>query len=242
MVERQGGCSRLFGRCPQGAAKLHRGLIYKPNVIRLRAHWNTGAIADVEILRLTLQYAVVPHSLRDEMPSPSKTTPAAIIRAARQLLERRGRDEFSMHDVATAIGVRTPSLYGHFANRAALISSVELMLWDELRRRTLAAAATSLDPVRTLRAQARAYRAFATANPHGYALLYDADAPRSEVATGARSAALSPAMPAFTALAGERNALGAARVLTPFLHGFVSMEPERSGSVPVWMQRSKTAS
>jgi hypothetical protein len=75
-----------------------------------------------------------------------------------------------------------------------------------------------------LTAQARAYRAFAKANPEGYALLYRIDADHSEAGTAARTAAVAASLPAFAALVGERQALTAARVLTPFLHGFVSME------------------
>jgi hypothetical protein len=56
------------------------------------------------------------------------------------------------------------------------------------------------------------------------AYICHANAPHSKAGVDARAAALAPAWPAFAALTGEENALAAARVLTPFLHGFVSME------------------
>ena len=157
------------------------------------------------------------------MPALPKTTDAEIIGAARRLLESRGPSGFSMNDVAGAVGVRAPSLYGRFADRSTLVNAVELELWRELGRR-LATAATGRDPIAVLTAQARAYRAFAKANPEGYALLYRIDADRSEVGTAARAAAVAATMPALVALVGERDALAAARIVTPFLHGFVSME------------------
>jgi AcrR family transcriptional regulator len=157
------------------------------------------------------------------MPSPPKTTDAEIVAAARSLVERRGRDGFSMNDVAAAVGVRAPSLYGRFADRAALLAAVELDFWRELER-AIAQAPKSSDPVRTLTAQARAYRAFARTNPEGYALIYDAHSERTEEGARARAAGLGHTMPFFAALVGEHDALTAARVLTPFLHGFVSME------------------
>ena len=157
------------------------------------------------------------------MPAPSKTTDAEIVAAVRRLLESRGRDGFSMNDIASAVGIRAPSLYGRFADRATLFDAVERELWRELARR-LAGAVSGRDPIRILTAQAHAYRAFAKSNPEGYALLYRIDADRSEVGVQLRAEAVSPTMPAFVALAGERGALAAARVLTPFLHGFVSME------------------
>lgn len=157
------------------------------------------------------------------MPSPPKTTDAEIVAAARSLVERSGRDGFSMNDVAAAVGVRAPSLYGRFADRAALLAAVELDFWRELER-AIARTPKSPDPVRTLTAQARAYRAFAKANPEGYALMYDAHAERTEEGLRARAASVSHTMPHFAALVGERSGLTAARVLAPFLHGFVSME------------------
>jgi AcrR family transcriptional regulator len=157
------------------------------------------------------------------MPSPPKTSSAEIVAAARKLVEQRGRDGFTMNDVARAVGVRTPSLYGRFADRATLLAAVELELWHELER-ALAAAPRSSSPVRTLTAQARAYRSFARAHPRAYALMYETEAERSKEGVRARAAALAPTLPSLVALVGEAQALAAARVLTPFLHGFVSME------------------
>ena len=157
------------------------------------------------------------------MPAPPKTTDAEIVGAVRKLLETHGREGLSMSDVARVVGVRAPSIYGRFADRASLIDAVELDLWRELGRR-LQRAATGGDPIEMLTAQSRAYRSFAKSNPAGYALLYRIDAERSDAGLAARAAAAAASMPAFSALVGERNALAAARVLTPFLHGFVSME------------------
>ena len=157
------------------------------------------------------------------MPSPPKTTDEEVVAAARKLVHRHGRDGFSMRDVAAAVGVRAPSLYGRFADREALLAAVELALWRELAA-ALARAAIPARPAAVLTEMARAYRRFAKTNPREYALMHDPRAKRSAAGTRARAAAVAPAMPAFVALAGEVGALRAARVLTPFLHGFVSME------------------
>ena len=157
------------------------------------------------------------------MPSPPKTTDDEVVAAARKLVRRNGRDGFSMTDVAAAVGVRAPSLYGRFAHREALVAAVELTLWQDLGA-ALARAPRHAQPIATLTELARAYRRFAKANAREYALMYDARARRSPEGTRARADSLAPAMPAFSALVGEADALMAARVLTPFLHGFVSME------------------
>jgi AcrR family transcriptional regulator len=157
------------------------------------------------------------------MPSPAKTTDAAVVTAARKLLEMHGRRGFSMRDVARLVGVWAPSLYGRFKHRSELIGAVELQLWSELAG-ALAAAPRSSDPKIMLARQAEAYRRFAKQNPRGYTLIYDAEAERTEAGRGARAAALAVSLPAFAALVGDAQAFAAARVLTPFLHGFVSME------------------
>lgn len=157
------------------------------------------------------------------MPAPPKTSDAQIVEAARSLLESKGRDGFSMNDVAAAVGVRAPSLYRRFEDRAAILEAVELSLLRDLER-ALAKSTVPRRPLETLRSQARAYRAFAKANPNGYSLLFDVRSRGTEEGMRARAAALAPAMPALAALVGQENALLAARVLTPFLHGFVSME------------------
>ncbi|MEO8878251.1 MAG: TetR/AcrR family transcriptional regulator [Polyangiaceae bacterium] len=157
------------------------------------------------------------------MPAVAKTTESEIVAAARRLVESRGRDAFSMNDVALAVGVRTPSLYGRFVDRGALVDAIELDLWLELGRR-LAVDGGERSPVAKLTAQANAYRKFAKSNPEGYALLYRRDAGRSEAGTAARGAAVATSLGPLAALVGEKDALAAARVLTPFLHGFVSME------------------
>lgn len=157
------------------------------------------------------------------MASPAKTTDAAIVAAARKLVEKHGRRGFSMKDVARLVGVRAPSLYGRFKHRSELIGAVELQVWDELAR-ALAGARRSPNPVVMLARQAAAYRRFAKENPLGYTLIYDFEAERTEAGRAARAAAVAVCMPAFAALVGRDRAFAAARVLTPFLHGFVSME------------------
>jgi AcrR family transcriptional regulator len=157
------------------------------------------------------------------VPAHSKVTSAQIIAATLVLLERKGRDGFSMSELAAAVGVRAPSLYGHFADRATLLDEVELSLLHDLAR-ILANQVVANQPVETLKAQARAYRRFAKKHPNGYALMFDVRSNYSERGVQARREALAPTLAALAALVGAPEALLAARVLTPYMHGFVSME------------------
>src|SRR5579871_6862742 len=157
------------------------------------------------------------------MPANPKTTHSKIIQAARQLVELKGRDGFSMNDIAERVGIRAPSLYNRFRDRSSLLGAVELQLITELGS-SLNKAITGKGAAATLVAQAQALRSFAKTNPNGYSLLFDVQSVPREEATAARAAALAALMPSLAALAGEKDAFLAARVLIPYIHGFVSME------------------
>jgi len=157
------------------------------------------------------------------MPAHPKTTDARIVQAALELVERQGRDGFSMNDVAAAVGIRAPSLYGRFKDRASLLAAVELRVWAELAR-FLDDAIVANDPEASLMAQAHAIRRYARGNPNSYSLFFDIRSEPTEDATKARAAAVTTLMPSLRALVGEQHAFAAARVLVPFLHGFISME------------------
>ena len=128
-----------------------------------------------------------------------------------------------MADVATSVGIRAPSLYGHFKDRASLIAAIELQIIVELGER-LEAKISSADPRATLKSQAREIRQFAKANPNGYSMIFDARAAKSEENTTMRAATLGRLLPALGSIAGEDHALDAARILVPFLHGLISIE------------------
>ena len=157
------------------------------------------------------------------MPTRAKTSLDAIIAAGRAAVSRGGADALTMEHVASAVGVRAPSLYKRVQNRSDL---VRLVVEDVLRElaRTLEAAAGTGDPADDLHAMARAFRAFARSQPHAFDLLFSGapHAPRPDpellVAT------IDPVLRAAEALAGSQHALPAARTFTAWVTGFVRME------------------
>jgi AcrR family transcriptional regulator len=157
------------------------------------------------------------------MPAHPKTTDAQIVRAARKLVERDGRDGFSMNDVAAAVGVRAPSLYNHFKDRADLLAAVELLVWGDLAT-LLGKAIIAGDAEASVMAQAQAIRRFAKKHPNTYSLFFDIRSEVTEEGTAARAAAVAQVVAPLTELVGKERAFAAARVLVPFLQGFISME------------------
>ena len=154
-------------------------------------------------------------------PAAARTSNAAIIAAARSLLEAGGPDAVTMQAVAEVVGVRAPSLYKRFADRSALLTAVADSVAADLAVAT-APPAQIRDPQRAVRQMARRYRTFAQRSPRAYQLLFgDAGVqPTPSVNAQAGAGVLRVA----EALVGQTHALEAARLLVAYVHGFVSME------------------
>ena len=146
------------------------------------------------------------------MPAPERTTLTEIVAAARELLETGGPSVVTMQAVASRVGVRAPSLYKRVRDRDALLVLTAESAADDLTER-LAASGTSLGDL------ARAYRAFAHDHPEGFRLLFAGDAAAERMGQ-----AVEPVLRAARDAVGDEHALDAARLLTAWATGFVSME------------------
>ena len=153
------------------------------------------------------------------MPAPAQTSIEQIVTAARALLERDGPAGLTMAAVGTAVGVRAPSLYKRVDDRHHLLRLVLDEVATELAA-ALDAAAESADPASGLRKMADVYRRFAHANPVCYSLLIGVSPGSSARAQLSSQAVLA----ASTDLVGPEDALPAARTVTAWAHGFISME------------------
>lgn len=156
------------------------------------------------------------------MPAVRRTSREQILRAARDILERDGLDGLTMQAVATAVGIRAPSLYKHVVDRGDLIRSTLTDLVVELGDRL--AEASARNPRRQARALADAFRAFGHAHPVGFRLLFAPMPDPWRADAGANAQAAVPVLAVAQRLVGEAHALNAARALTATTFGFVSME------------------
>lgn len=159
------------------------------------------------------------------MPTPDRTSIDAIGAAALELLEARGLSGLTMAAVAERVGVRAPSLYKRIRSRDELVGLVaDATVRDLTDRLESLAADDALDPDETLAELARCFRDFAGTRPAGYQLIFalgpEAARPRTESLTRATEVLLRVA----SRLVGPDEALEAARLLTAWAHGFVSME------------------
>ena len=155
-------------------------------------------------------------------PARARTSQTDIVAAGRELLEAGGLDAVTMQAVAERVGVRAPSLYKRFSGRGDLIAaiggSVLVDLGEEL------APFVDLEPAAGVRAVADAFRQFALANPRSYELIFMSLPPESHLSAELNAATAAPLIELAGRLAGQDRALEAARVITAFAHGFVSME------------------
>ncbi len=90
----------------------------------------------------------------------------------RLLIDARDADAVSIRAIADAVGVTPPSIYLHFADKAALIRAVcerSFAAFDEVVEQ---AGITTDDPVESLRRRARAYVQFGLDNPEQYRILF----------------------------------------------------------------------
>lgn len=150
------------------------------------------------------------------VPTPERTSLDAIVLAACDLLEKDGLAALTMHAVAHRVGVRTPSLYKRVESRNQLIQLVAEATLTEVADRLNA----QNDPVQL----ANTLRTFGHERPAAFQLVMTpgAGTPVADAEFGA--AASTSVLRVAGELAGEENALEAARLLTAWATGFISME------------------
>jgi AcrR family transcriptional regulator len=152
------------------------------------------------------------------MSTVPSTRRAQIVAAARRLLEEEGPEALSMRNVAAEIGIRAPSLYEHVADKRALESAIIAAGLNEqnVAFREALAAHPSGDPLTVI---AQAWRRWALAHPHVYALIYARDLDRSDRAVAEGERAAGSALREIC-----DGDLVTARVIWAFAHGMVNLE------------------
>ncbi|GGS72242.1 transcriptional regulator [Planobispora rosea] len=196
-----------------------------------------------------------------DQPELSPLTPRAaeIVAAARALLEEEGPDGLTMRALADRLGIRAPSLYKHFPDKAAVeaalieqeLAEMGNLLHAALDEAAAGAGAGSGDIGRedagsgdagregaggggAIGAVLRAYRAASLARPNLYRLMTAGSLPRERLAPGLEEWSGTP----FFLAAGEPYL---AQALWSFAHGMVILEldgryPEGSDLERTWTE------
>jgi AcrR family transcriptional regulator len=147
-----------------------------------------------------------------------------IVDTARTLLARDGVEAMSLGNVAKAIGIKTPSLYKHFASRADLEAALIAEGMAELGNALEAA-------VPDLHAVGAAYRSWATANSELYRLMTSTPLARDKLPEGLEARILIP-------LHKVISDPHLARATFALAHGLVSLEIAQR--FPPWSKLEKS--
>jgi AcrR family transcriptional regulator len=97
--------------------------------------------------------------------------PAALVRAAMELLEERGENALSLRAVARRAGVSPAAPYRHYADRETLVSAVAAVGYRELAERLTAAHPSPSTPEQ-LASVAIAYVQFALERPALFRIMF----------------------------------------------------------------------
>lgn len=157
------------------------------------------------------------------MPAPQRVSATTLVAAVREIAERDGADAVTMSSVASAVGIRPPSLYKRAANRHALLRLASDDTAAELAAEVARVAGDTDDPREVLCGIARALRALASRAPVMTTLLFCAPDPAMNPSPEALAPIMAALLDAVRAIA-EDDALSAARTLTAWAYGFCTME------------------
>jgi AcrR family transcriptional regulator len=159
------------------------------------------------------------------MPYPAQIDRETIIQTARLLIEREGIDHLSLAHLASALGVKAPSLYRHVASKPALLQAVVTVTFQALfQAYAIALSEVGRDPKERLLAILRAHRAFAHAHPRTYVLAFTTTVPEQRADAHLLEQLARPIQEVMAALSGPAHALSALRGALALVHGFVLLE------------------
>ena len=157
------------------------------------------------------------------MPYPAQIDRDSIIETALELIEEKGVDAVTLRVLATALGVKAPSLYRHVKNKNAMLLAVNEVTAHELVEAMMQAADSSAPLVERLVNVAIAYRQYAHEHPICYELAMSS---KSEIQPGqeVKVQLVLPLQDLFSQLVDKEDSLAALRGAYAFLHGWVSLE------------------
>lgn len=114
-----------------------------------------------------------------------------IIEAAWQLAEVDGIAGFSLRDLAEAVGMRAPSLYGYFGSKTAIYDAMFAQAYRELSEHMRALEADPDDVAGTLAEGVRLFAVFCAQRPTRYQLMFSRAIPDFEPSPEAYAASLA---------------------------------------------------
>ncbi|HEX3689989.1 MAG TPA: TetR-like C-terminal domain-containing protein [Solirubrobacteraceae bacterium] len=160
----------------------------------------------------------------------------AVVAAAAALADEDGLPKLTLARLASALGIRTPSLYAHVDGLGDLRVRLGARGAREIAS-ALQASAAGRSGADALRAVAVAYRAYAHAHPGTYAAMQVVSDREDNQAAGAAAVGVFMAVLGGYGITGDA-AIHAVRAVRSALHGFVSLEREGGFGIPLSLDES----
>ena len=165
----------------------------------------------------------------------------AVVEAAAALADEEGLEGVTLAELASRLGVRTPSLYNHVAGLEGLRRELALLGTRELGRRLGHAAVGKATDEATF-AMAQAYRDFVKERPGLYAATvrsYRVSDPEDPELAAAEGEAMEVVLAVLASygLSGE-EAVHTARGLRSIAHGFATLEVAGGFGIPLDLDES----
>ena len=157
------------------------------------------------------------------MPTPPKTSPKELVEIGIALATEGGVDAVTIAAVAKGAGIKGPSIYKHFADRAALLNAIETAVLTELEH--IVRQVKGRTPRTRMIAMAHAYRAYWHDVPRCYSVLFRMETVGDPALAAVHAFASAPLFEQMEAAGVPRDRLhNLTRTLVAFMHGFVSIE------------------
>jgi AcrR family transcriptional regulator len=165
----------------------------------------------------------------------------AVVEAAAALADEEGLEGVTLAELASRLGVRTPSLYNHVAGLEGLRRELALLGTRELGRR-LGRGAVGKTTDEAIFAMGRAYRDFVKERPGLYAATvrsYRISAPEDPELAAAEGEALEVVLAVLASYGlSSEEAVHAARGLRSVAHGFATLEVSGGFGIPLDLDES----
>lgn len=148
----------------------------------------------------------------------------ALVRAASELLDEGGPDALTLRAVGARAGVSRGAPYGHFEDKAHLLTQLAVDAWDSLADEVEhLRAAPGATPAETLERALLALIGLGRRQPHLYALMFSTPADAPDAAKAA-SRVEHQYLDAVADLVGEADARRYGALLMSSAHGIAGLE------------------
>jgi len=156
------------------------------------------------------------------MAYPKHLSSADILKTAVNMVEYGGTDGLSLRAVASALGVKAPSLYRYFPHKEVLEAAVAEEIFN-LMLGEFRAASESADPETRLRRLADTYLRFARDRFPLYSFAVQSRLPE-KYSSKAGKAVWNLLLEAASGVSGQPDDTAAAVAIWSFLHGYATLE------------------